>query len=297
MENKPQEQEENIDFAKLWQITKSRKKTAAKIIGGCTAAALVAALVWPPTYESTTTVQTRVTGAGVSGAAAAAAALGLGSSMTSPTMSYVELMKSNTVLQPIIDELEWDEDEKEFLTPEKFAKKNLQIENTKQTNLIKVTAKGKTPEEAQMISQGVADNFLKLQTDMNQQTQSLLVKFLEERIEAAKKDAEEARTKFAQYQQEHKVYSPDEQAKAAVAKMNAFDEALSDMQVQQKASQAKLAAVGAKLGDIRSSSQNYNINDNETVMGLRNQIVSAQIELLNLRERYTEEHPSVISTK
>ena len=25
MENKPQEQEENIDFAKLWQITKSRK--------------------------------------------------------------------------------------------------------------------------------------------------------------------------------------------------------------------------------------------------------------------------------
>ena len=109
MENKPQEQEENIDFAKLWQITKSRKKTAAKIIGGCTAAALVAALVWPPTYESTTTVQTRVTGAGVSGAAVAAAALGIGAT-TSPTLSYVELMKSNTVLQPIIDELDWDED-------------------------------------------------------------------------------------------------------------------------------------------------------------------------------------------
>ncbi len=105
MENKPQVQEENIDFARLWQITKSRKKTAAKIIGGCTAVALAAALVWPPTYESTTTVQTRVTGAGVSGAAAAAAMLGM-SSVSSPTMSYVELMKSNTVLQPIIDELD-----------------------------------------------------------------------------------------------------------------------------------------------------------------------------------------------
>ena len=166
MENKPEVQEENIDFARLWQITKSRKKTAAKIIGGCTAVALIAALVWPPTYESTTTVQTRVTGAGVSGAAAAAAMMGLGS-VSSPTMSYVELMKSNTVIQPIIEELDWDEEEKKFLTPEKFAKKNLTIENTKQTNLIKVTAKGKTPEEAQMISQHVVDNFLALMTSMN----------------------------------------------------------------------------------------------------------------------------------
>ena len=136
-----------------------------------------------------------------------------------------------------------------------------------------------------------------LQTDMNQQTQSLLVKFLESRIEEAKKDAEDARNKFAQYQQEHKVYSPEEQAKAAVAKMNAFDEAISNMQVQEKANQAKLDAIGTKLGDIRSSSQNYNINDNGTVMNLRKQIVDAQVDLVGLRERYTEEHPSVISTQ
>ena len=163
--------------------------------------------------------------------------------------------------------------------------------------MISVTAKGKTPEEAQKISQAVVDNFLLLQTDMNQQTQSLLVKFLESRIEEAKKDAEEARTKFAKYQQEHKVYSPDEQAKAAVTKMNAIDETLSEMQVQQKANQAKLEAVGAKLGDIRSSSKNYNINDNEIIMGLRQQIVAEQVNLLALRERYTEEHPSVISSQ
>ena len=117
---KPVEKEEQIDIGKIWQIMKERKKICGAIIGGCTALSLVAALVWPPTYESTTTVQTRVTGAGVSGAAAAAAALGLGSSMTSPTMSYVELMKSNTVLQPIIDELEWDEDEKEIPYPRKI---------------------------------------------------------------------------------------------------------------------------------------------------------------------------------
>ena len=301
MENKPQlqAQEDTIDLSKLANIAVAHKKQVGSIIIGCTLLATGISFVLPKQYESTTLVQTRSAGKDISGAAAMASMMGInmgGSSSANSPINYMELMKSRRVLEPIIDDMEW-EDEKNKPEAAAFAKKYLDIKNTKQTNLITVTAKGKTPEEAQKISQAVVDNFLLLQTDMNQQTQSLLVKFLESRIEDAKKDAEEARTKFAKYQQEHKVYSPDEQAKAAVAKMNAFDEALSDMQVQQKANQAKLEAVGAKLGDIRSSSQNYNINDNEIVMGLRQQIVATQIELLALRERYTEEHPSIISAK
>ena len=295
MENKLQ-QEDTIDLGKLAQIAIEHKKEVFSIIAGCTIVAAGISFVLPKQYESTTLVQTRSAGKDIGGAAAMASMMGIDAGGGSSTTSYIELMKSRRVLNPIIDSMEW-EDEKKKPDADGFAKKYLDIKNTKQTNLITITAKGKTPEEAQMISQEVADNFLKLQTDMNQQTQSLLVKFLEERIDEAKKDAEDAREKFAQYQQEHKIYSPDEQARSTVNKMNAFDEALGNMQVQQKATQAQLAAVSAKLGDIRSSSQNYNINDNEIVKGLRNQIVSAQLELLNLRERYTEEHPAVISVK
>ena len=295
MENKLQ-QEDTIDLGKLAQIATEHKKEVFSIIAGCTIVAAGISFVLPKQYESTTLVQTRSAGKDIGGAAAMASMMGIGTGGGSSTTSYIELMKSRRVLNPIIDSMEW-ENEKKKPDADDFAKKYLDIKNTKQTNLITITAKGKTPEEAQMISQEVADNFLKLQTDMNQQTQSLLVKFLEERIDEAKKDAEDAREKFAQYQQEHKIYSPDEQARSTVNKMNAFDEALGNMQVQQKATQAQLAAVSAKLGDIRSSSQNYNINDNEIVKGLRNQIVSAQLELLNLREHYTEEHPEVIAVK
>lgn len=298
MENKEQLQEESIDLGTLANIAIAHKKKIGAIIVGCTTLAVITAFVLPKQWESTTLVQMRSAAGVGSDAASMAAALGLsigGSSSASPT-NYIELMKSRTVLQPIIDQMEW-EDEKDKPDPEKFAKKYLDIQNTKQTNLITVKAKGSSPEEAQMISQAVVDNFLTMQTDMNQQTQSTMVKFLNERIDEAKKDAEEARAKFAEYQQTHKVYNPDEQAKAAVAKMNTFDEAIGNMAVQQKAGQAKLEAVSAKLGDIRSSSQTFNINDNETVMALRKQIVDAQVELVNLQERYTEDHPSVISAK
>ena len=293
------EKEESIDFGRLKDIMLQRKKVVGGIVVGCTAVSLIAGLVWPPTYESTTTVQTRMTGsqlAAGSGAMAAAAALGLGGT-TSPTLTYVELMKSNTVLQPIIDELDWPEDDKEFLTPEKFAKKNLTIENTKQTNLIKVTAKGKTPEEAQMISQHVVDNFLDMMTGMNKETQSLLVQFLNERIDQAKQESDDAAKKFAAYQKEHKIYDPETQAKGLIGQLQAYDDAISKMQVQAESGQAQLDTANAKLNEMKAGSQAYNINDNETVQGIRKQIVAKQVELVGLEQKYTENHPSVIAAQ
>lgn len=293
------EKEESIDFGRLKDIMLQRKKVVGGIVVGCTAVALVAGLVWPKTYESTTTVQTRMTGsqlAAGSGAMAAAAALGIGGT-SSPTLTYIELMKSNTVLQPIIDELDWPEDDKEFLTPEKFAKKNLTIENAKQTNLIKVTAKGKTPEEAQMISQHVVDNFLDMMTGMNKETQSLLVQFLNERIDQAKQESDDAAKNFAAYQKEHKIYDPETQAKGLIGQLQAYDDAISKMQVQAESGQAQLDTANAKLNEMKAGSQAYNINDNETVQGIRKQIVAKQVELVGLEQKYTENHPSVIAAQ
>lgn len=290
--------EESINFGRLKDIMLERKKVVGGIVIGCTAVSLVAGLVWPKTYESTTTVQTRMTGSKLAsgGAAAAAAALGLGSS-SSPTLTYVELMKSNTVLQPIIDNLDWPEEDKKFLTPEKFAKSNLKIENTKQTNLIKVTAKGKTPEEAQEISQDVVNNFLDMMTGMNKETQSLLVQFLSDRIDQAKQESDEAAKKFADYQKEHKLYDPDTQAKAMLERLNAYDEAISKMEVQARSGQAQLDTANAKLGEMKAGSLTYDINDNATVQGIRNQIVAKQVELVGLQQKYTDNHPQVIAAR
>ena len=291
-------EEVSFNFGRVTQIMWIRKKTILSIIISFTVLAIILAFVLPKQYESTTLVQTRSTGNDMSGAAAMAAGMGVdagGSSKNSP-LNYIELMQSRTVLQPIIDSIEWP-DEKKIPEPKDFAKNVLKVENTKQTNLISVTAKGKTPEEAQMISQAVVDNFLLMQTNNNQQTQSLLVKFLNERIEKSKEDAEVASQKFADYQKAHKVYSPEEQAKATVAKMNAFDDAIGSMEVQVKASQAQLDTANSQLGNMKSKSMDFQINDNENVQGLRKQIVDAEVSLVDLQQRYTDAHPSVIDAR
>lgn len=292
------EKEESIDLGKLWQVTKAHKKVVGGIIVGCTAIATITAFVLPKQYESTTLVQTRNASKEMGGQAAAAmAVLGVGGAASSPTNNYMELMKSRTVLDPIIDELYEGKDPEKKPDAAGFAKANLDIKNTKGTNLITVTAKGKTPEEAQQISQEVVDNFLKMQTDNSQQTQSLLVQFLNGRIEEAKKDSDDAAQKFADFSREHKLYSPDEQLKQAITQVSAYDKSIADLQSQQKAAQAQYDVATNKLGQQKSGAKAYNINDNGTVQSIRGQIVAKEVELVGLRQKYTDNNPTVIAAQ
>lgn len=292
------EKEESIDLGKLWQVTKAHKKVVGGIIVGCTAIATAVAFVLPKQYESTTLVQTRNASKEMGGQAAAAmAALGVGGGASSPTNNYMELMKSRTVLDPIIDELYEGKDPEKKPDAAGFAKSNLDIKNTKGTNLITVTAKGKTPEEAQQISKEVVDNFLTMQTNNSQQTQSLLVQFLNGRIEEAKQDSDDAAQKFADFSREHKLYSPDDQLKQAITQVSAYDKSIADLQSQQKAAQAQYDVATNKLGQQKSGSKAYNINDNGTVQSIRGQIVAKEVELAGLRQKYTDNNPTVIAAQ
>lgn len=284
--------EDSIDLSRLFWIMYNHKSVVFGIVGVCTAIAVVTAFALPKQYESTTLVQTRTAAkVDISGAAAAMAFLGGGGGVSSPTMNYIELMKSRTVLDPIIDSMKFEEEKKP--DAKVFAKKYLDIRNTKGTNLIEVAARAETPEEAQKISQSVVDNFLLMQTEMNQQTQSLLVKFLDKRIEESKKASEDAEKKLVTYSKAHKIYSPDEQVKYAVARMQAFDKAMADFEVQIQSGQASLETANTVLAEQKISSKAYNVSDNEIVQKLRAQIVAKQVELVGLQQNYTDQHPSI----
>ena len=287
-----EQNEDAIDLSKLFRIMAARWKVMTTLVFVCTAVAVMIAFVLPKEYESTTLVQTRNSSKiDVSGAAAAMAMLGVGSgSVSSPTMNYIELMKTRTVLEPIIDSMSFEDGKKP--DAKAFAKNYLDIKNTKGTNLIEVTARGKNPEEAQMISQAVVDNFLLMQTDMNQETQSLLVKFAE-----SKQESEEAEQKLAAFSKEHKIYSPDEQVKAAIEQLAVFDKAISEAEVQQKSAQAEFDAAEAKLAEQKMRSRAYNISDNAVVQKIRDQIIAKQVELVGLEQRYTDKHPDVQKAK
>lgn len=289
-----------IDLRKLFSIMGEQKKVIIPIIVICTVLAIIVAFVLPKTYQSNTLVRIKSSGASdLSGYAAMATGFGIGvggSSSASPE-NYVELMKSREVLEPIMEQVDMPEEDKEKLTTEDFIKKYLEITNTKKTDLINIAAYGKTPEEAQMISQAVADNFLTLMTKLNKEDNSSTLKFLNDRMSLAKEEMETAENKLQAYQQEKGIYSPDDQAKALIERLSAYDTNIAQLEAQEQANSAKLQDVTGQLEQQNSSLLEYNISDNDAIMNLRTAIVNKQVELVGLQQRYTEEHPDVIQAR
>lgn len=290
---------DTIDLRKLFSLMMEKKKIIIAIIVLCTVIATIVAFVLPKSYQSTTLVRVKSGGSSMSGYAAMAAGFGIdigGGSSGSPE-SYIELMKSREVLEPIIAELDLPEETKEKMTAAGFAKSNLEITNIKKTELITIAAYGKTPEEAQMISQGVADNFLALMTKLNKEDNSTTLKFLDERIKIAKEEMETAENKLAAYQQEHKIYAPDEQAKAIIANLNNYDTTIAQLQAQSEGDSAKLAGVTSQLEQQNASLLEYNVSDNTNIGNIRESIVNKRVELVGLQQQFTDEHPDVIKAK
>lgn len=289
-----------IDLRKLFSVMGEQKKVIIPIIVICTVIAIIVAFVLPKSYQSNTLVRIKSSGgSNLSGYAAMAAGFGIdigGASSASPE-NYIELMKSREVLEPIIEQVDMPEEDKEKLTTENFIKKYLEITNTKKTDLINITAYGKTPEEAQMISQSVADNFLTLMTKLNKEGNSSAINFLNDRMAIAKEEMETAENKLQAYQQEKGIYSPDDQAKALIDRLSAYDTNIAQLEAQEQANSAKLQDVTGQLEQQNSSLLEYNISDNDAIMNLRTAIVNKQVELVGLQQRYTEEHPDVIRVK
>lgn len=292
---------DTIDLKKLFSLMLEKKMIIIAIVVICTIIATVVAFVLPKSYQSTTLVRVKSSSSfSMAGYAAMAADFGIdigGAGSSASPESYIELMKSREVLNPIIEKIDLTDEEREKMKADDFFKKYLEITNTKKTDLINIAAYGKTPEEAQMISQGVADNFLALMTKLNKEDNSTTLKFLDERIKIAKEEMETAENKLAAYQQEHKIYAPDEQAKAIIANLNNYDTTIAQLQAQSEGDSAKLAGVTGQLEQQNASLLEYNVSDNTNIGNIRESIVNKRVELVGLQQQFTDEHPDVIKAK
>ena len=293
-----EQKEDTIDLGRLFSIIMERKKIFAGIVAGFTLLAMIISLLLPKEYTSQVTVQSSSSGIDMGGAAAAMAALTGNSGLSGgKATTYIELMKTRVVLDPIIEQVYDDIDPEKRPNAEAFAKKNLNIANTKGTQLISVEAKGRTPDEAKYIADGVVNNFLSLMTTLNKENKSLVVSFLDERIDVAKKDADDSAQALETFSKEHKIYGPDDQVKAQLEKAAAYDKTLGELQVKRMAGQASFKSASTQLGEQDSDAVKYSMTDNASVQKIRNLIIDKEADLARLRTIYTEKHSNVVQAK
>ena len=293
--------ESTIDLRKFLDIAKEKKIILIAIIAICTIIAIIAAFVLPKQYSSSSMVKIKSTSdlnniPVVLTNIASQLGADTGSSGNNPE-TYMEVMKSRAVIEPIIEDLDLSEEAKEKMTIDGFIKSHLELTNVKKTDLINITAYGKTPEEAQKINQALIDSFDNLVMKIKEDNTDYALVTLKQKVDQAKIDVTEAEDKLSSYQQEKNIYAPDEQVKAIIDSLNSYDKAIAQLQAEADGDNAKLAGVTGQLEQQNAALLEYKVSDNANVGNIREAIVNKRVELVGLEQRFTDEHPDVIRAK
>lgn len=294
--------ESTIDLRKFLYIVKEKKIILVVIIAICTIIATIAAFVMPKQYSSSSMVKIK-SASDINNVPVMltniASQLGMdtGSTNGNSPETYMEVMKSRNVIEPVIEDLDLSEEAKEKMTVDGFVKSHLELTNVKKTDLINITAYGKTPEEAQKINQALIDNFNNLVTKIKNNNTDIALESLEQKVDQSKEDVTEAEDKLSSYQQEKNIYAPDEQVKAIIDSLNSYDKAIAQLQAEADGDNAKLAGVTGQLEQQNAALLEYKVSDNTNVGNIREAIVNKRVELVGLEQRFTAEHPDVIRAK
>lgn len=289
--------EKEIDLEEVIGVLKTDKNKYLKIAAGCTIIALVLAFILPEKFSSTAVVRAKATVgmSGISSDMAEMAALAGFGNVKSDTQSYIEIMQTRSVIEPLIektDTLDADDEIKEYKLLDEYIKKYLKFDNPKGTDIIKITATSKDPQEAQQIAQGVVENMAVTLTKVNQTGTSSYRKFLEDRIQIADSEMKDAEAKLEAFKQKSGVFLPGEQATGIIEQLSEIDKSIAAVQVQRDTKAKQL-----ELLDNGEVATVYNSGMDTAATEVRQALVSKELALKDAQQKYTDKHPAVIELK
>ncbi len=170
--------EEIIDLMKLVKIFWAKKITIVVIIVVCMAIGAAVGLRQPEVYESTSIVQINEDAWNIASVA-----------YPNETEFPIKTQNFQTVITTYIQIMKSSAVNKDSVT--------FDVKNIRGTNLLSISAKGRTAEEAQQAAKGIVDNFLAFQTEQNKESKEKMADFLAGAVEKAKSDLETADKELA----------------------------------------------------------------------------------------------------
>ena len=282
-----EEQEITIDLRDLWNVLKKNTATIRKVTIGCVAAAVVYLIVVPPTYESTALLRVKQPkGLGSS----ILEALPTGNPMASKQLmsTYAEILKSRSVVVPVIEATEEGKDGK-YPEYEAYLKSRIETAPFKDTEIMKVTFKANTAEDAQKGNKLLVEGFLNRLTELERGEQKTTRQFIEERVNTSKEELQAAESVLTEFKKEHKLLAPESQVQLAAEKLTLADKLRAENQVALEAARARNNAVKAQLQNNTAS-----IADNATISGMQAKLAELEAERVSYLDKYTDKHPRVI---
>lgn len=282
------EQEITIDLRDLWNVLQKNVATIRKVTIGCVAAAVLYLIVVPPTYESVALLRVKQP-KGIGSSILESMPMGNAMATKQLMSTYAEILKSRSVVVPVIEATEEADDDGLYPRYEDYLEKRVTTNPFKDTEIMEVKVNAKTAEDAQKANQLLVNGFLSRLTDLVRGEQKTTRQFIEERVKSSKQELNDAETKVTEFKKERNVLSPDDQIKMTADKLSLVDRLRAENQVALEAAKARNSAVSGQLQNNSAS-----IADNNVITAYQKRLADLEAERIDYLDKYTEKHPKVI---
>ena len=282
-----EDQEYTIDLMEVADIISENRKPIAKITGVFIALAILYLLIASPVYESEALL--RIKQQQGLGQSLLDVATGGNVQMSQQQMStYAEILKSRGVVVPVIEATEQEKDGK-YPDYERYVASNITTSPFKNTEILQLKVKGKSPGQAQKANQLLVETFLLRMNELSRVEQTATKNFLQNRTDAAKQDLDKAETALQDYKIANKILTPSDSSKLFLDRIALAEKEAAVNRIEMGTAQAKLNAANSILGG-----EGRNIADNRTVQAYNAQLAKLESERISYLDKYTEKHPRMI---
>ena len=287
MSNNFNEEEINIDLREIGAILKRNAANIARVTGVCIVAAGVYLAVATPVYESQALLRVKQP-KGIGTSLLEAMPMGNAMANTQLMNTYAEILKSRSVIVPVIEKTEEPNKEGKFPAYAGYVKGKVATAPFKDTEIMQLTVRANTAEKAQKANSLIVEGFLNRLTELSRDQQKATRGFIEERTATAKKELKDAEDKLTDYKKANDIIAPDDAVKLATEKMGMVDKLNAENRVALATANARLASTNAQLNGEAAS-----IADNKSIQLYNTQLAQLEGERISYLDKYTAQHPKV----
>ena len=287
MSNNFNEEEITIDLREIGAILKRNAANIARVTGVCIVAAGVYLAVATPVYESQALLRVKQP-KGIGSSLLEAMPMGNAMANTQLMNTYAEILKSRSVIVPVIEKTEEPNKEGKFPAYAGYVKGKVATAPFKDTEIMQLTVRANTAEKAQKANNLIVEGFLNRLTELSRDQQKATRGFIEERTATAKKELKDAEDKLTDYKKANDIIAPDDAVKLATEKMGMVDKLNAENRVALATANARLASTNAQLNGEAAS-----IADNKSIQLYNSQLAQLEGERISYLDKYTAQHPKV----
>ncbi|GAB4542212.1 MAG: polysaccharide biosynthesis tyrosine autokinase [Pleurocapsa sp.] len=208
--------------------------------------------------------------------------------------TQIEVLRSPSVLSPIINLLAQKYPEIEYTSLVRPQKSPLRIEQVDETKILKISYTDTDPEKIQFVLDNLSQAYLTYSLEERRMEVKQGLEFVEKELPRVRNRVDELQEKLQKFRQKYNLLDPDQQATVLSEKQVAFEEKYFDTQAQLNETQSLYQLLQSQLSlePQQALAASY-LSESPRYQNLLNELQQVEVELAKESARFLPTNPKI----